>query len=309
MPQGPQAGRKRIRMDPEEMTEHTEVVPNIKEHNPTKTWTDQLSNKAIMKCCNITRSIYKKQTALNRLDEHVSNNTCPPSLTVNVRVMVSEEHQDYMNNKLKEAAETFQTTILKELVTIRKQEMEILNTQLHAVKTEWQDEFKATMNELQMEDLLQENAHLFFNRHLDLFTTELKERIREVRTNVVLQQRKADEKREQDRKNKADKDMKDTLEPDGMQQVLQKLNKLEKEIKLVAKKDNGKPPKKLNGGAKKPPVAKKHTAKAGNGNKKQPPNPKGPTQGRGKGRNDKEAKPKGSTNPSGSRNKPSRKKH
>lgn len=134
-------------------------------HDGTPKWIQKLNSKTIQSTTNITKAMAKKRNAIKKLDEHVSNKTCPSSLRVNVRVMVTEPHQGMMDNVVKNAATQFQEAVLRELVNVRKNELKSLEEDRDNVMQEWQREFETTVDQMNAEGLLPEERMVFISRH------------------------------------------------------------------------------------------------------------------------------------------------
>lgn len=294
MPQGRDGSRKRLRMETGQERPSNVIKPTA---DDTPKWIDTMNKKTTQTIANITKSVCKKKAAIKKLEEHVAKQTCPPSLRVNVRVMVSEPQQEKMDAILKTASEEFQDKVLRQLMEARKEELKILINDRNEALEEWKLKFSTTVNQMDAECLLTEDKNVYLKRHCDKFDLSLKECIRKIQTSFFLQQKEEMDRRAEVREAEAEKEMDETLQDANMKTIMEKLNKLERQV-AGSKKGQGKstkPAAKV-GGANKQRNAQsskkpkpKTPKKIGN----ERPNPNAKTQAKGKGKSHAPAKGKG----------------
>jgi len=120
-------------------------------------WVNNLVQTWLQEIGNLQRSIINKENAIARLEEHLSENTVPASLKINVVVKVTEERQENMDNIMRAAKETFHTTILHALKDIRSEELKKLKEDAAAKVNQWRQEMHTTIVQMQQEKIIDDS--------------------------------------------------------------------------------------------------------------------------------------------------------
>lgn len=292
MPQRPEKRRRDNdgHLSDEDMPAPVDTTTNDSLNPPLPTWARKEMKQALKIWGNIQSSAVKKENAITKLEEHVRNDTVPRSLKINIKVMVSDEHQDEMDKVLADATEQFNVTILDGLKTIRKKELEQLEQDVRDEAQKWKQTFTATVGHMNEEGLLDNDqpVEAFLSKVFTMLQAMSDKHVQDIRTTDFHQRRKELLKQEEREKLRRQDIMREAFESDPEMECLQKqVTKLTGEVSKLSKNLKAKPEKKTqknSGGGKGKEEKKKSQGKKNQGKKNQ--GQKGRTQsnrGNGKG--------------------------
>lgn len=260
MPQRSDGSRKRLRIEeaeagPSNITNQEELGRDI------PAWVYKLMKKPLLQVGDIAKNICKKQVAIQKLEEHVSKGTCPPSLRINILAKVTEDHQNRMDKTIQAATTVFQETILRELVKIRSQELEDMTLSIQDLKEKVINEMKTTLDQMEEEKLL-DNGHDLLKKYKEIFIHKTEELLLKIRTADFHQRKEEIKKKAVHFEKRADVEMEETLADPDLTNLKKKVTMLESKITNMTKKDKGKPGKKTPNSGK---ASKKDHKGKGNG--------------------------------------------
>lgn len=278
----------------------SDTIANPEADEPTPTWITTTINQTVREMGNLQTNICKKLDAIEKLEQHTLKDTFPPSMSIKMKVMVSDDHQERMNADVSEAVKTCQDTILKTLLEIRNKELQSLSKEMETLESKWKETMMTTATQMKEDNILDfASVATYVAKFHSQLKSKADERTQSIRMKHFLEKKKKLEQENKRETEKAQQAMDVTLanpENPGMNDVLKKLINLEKKIGSLQKNPKGKPanPK----AAQSPKSGEKDAPKKGKKGKD--------GHGKGKPKAKKGAKP--STGPSGSKKKPSQKK-
>ena len=300
-PNNPFVSNKRPRME----TETAGPALTEAQDSSLPPWVTKSIDKSVRNVGNIQKAICKKQDAIEKLSDHVTKGTYPPSMQIKMAVMVSEDNQEAMNEVVSQAIVTCQGKIIDFLIRVRNEELKDLLTDLKNIETNWKEETSTTITQMKEDKLLEISvAESILETAEKQLKDKANEKILNVRTKHFLDKKERIGKANAVRTGEAENAMKDTLADPEVIKLQKQITTLEKKFGNLAKNakgSSGKPPKPVQGpnsGNKKSPGGKK--------SENQGKSKKGDESGNGNRKPKKNSKP--STNQSGSKKKPSRKK-
>lgn len=262
MPTRTEGSRKRYRPDAGEAGPSDVVTRHTSSANDIPPWFEKLCNKALMQTGDNVRQTIRKTIAIDALEEHIANSTCPASLQLTTKIMVSAVHQEEMNNTVQAAAQQFHGVILHQLLTIRQKELETLKSELPQIDTNLKDDIQTILTQMYSEKLLtgsiQDNMDKLMTEHNE----RRDKRILHIRTASFHQRKKKLEDDALRQQRKAAMDVEETLKDKDVTALQQKLKVLETKIQVMSKKGQGRPTKKTHTPR---PAKKKNAPKAKTG--------------------------------------------
>lgn len=246
---------------------------------------------------NVSKSIVKVNRAVITLKNHKTVGTYPNSIAVTIKVQVDKEHQNTMNQKVKDATTAFQNTILDAMIESRSQELEDRKKDLDDIKSKFLDFFSRTLRDLREQGIVEKN-----DEECRILTAEVKDTTnhtaqkigKELQLQDYFIDKEKQEKREARQAVVEERRVNETLTDPAVKELQDKVNSLEKKIQ-----DSKEKPKAKN--AAKPKAAAKKGKNAPKG--KGPPQARANGSKKGQGKGNQKPKPRstGSTNPSGSK--------
>lgn len=266
-------------------------------------WVKKTIDKTVRDVGNVQTSICKKREGIQKLEQHVLQDSVPKSMQIKMAIMVTDVHQKKMEEVIQAATKTCQDTVLKALIEIRQAELKNLENDLKSIENKWKEEMSTTLLQMKEDNLLDTtDVVTLANSYHDELKSQANAKVNAVRMKDFLARKQRLEKDNERQQGQANKAMETTLKDPETDKLQKRIKALEKKMGTMAKKAEGKPvqhPKTVQSpkpGTKKTPAAK---TKKGN-----------PSKGRGESgkgnKNPKNSKP--STNQSAQKKKTSRKK-
>jgi len=246
--------------------------------------------KHIVDAEEIFKKMIQKESAIRLLEEHMANNTAPPSMHIQCNIKVGEKYQASLDQAIRQAELDFQKTVIAAGIQARKSEVLDIKKELTELEREWKIDTHTTLTQLN-EEGLNPYPHVTIDHTLaewiNILKTKQDQVEKKLRTNDLLKRRakqkwatqkaaRLEEERtnmilEQPAQNQADDSRIKAMEL--------KVKKLERQLATALPKGGAKPTKAVGGGQSKKPNQKQPHKNGGKGNKAKPGSAKD-TQGR-----------------------------
>jgi hypothetical protein len=231
MPRTEQEGRKRSRLD---LTDTSMMTPATTLETPE--WVRRIDNGALQKLALAQQVCNKKEDLLRQLEGHMDAGTTPTFLKVQVTPTVHQAHQATLDEKVKQAAKVFEQTILREIVSIRKEEVAEAQAGTNRCVTERHQQVDLTVNQLRLEDLgPTQNA---VNNWQLQFINNAEAIVKHEKTKHFHQRRALQEKRLAAATSRAEQNLNRELQDPVLQNLQQQVEKLTKLIEKQNKPDS-----------------------------------------------------------------------
>lgn len=266
MPQGFAGRRKRLRQD---STEVNVDLPSSPMNEELPQWVKKTMDRTLQSISNIERAVYKKEIAISKLEEHRDSNTCPNSLKMSLKVMVTEEKQPAMDTIVNAAVDMCQKTIVNGLIEIRQQELTTLRSDQTRLAEEWNATTKETLTQMKEANILQGDPETILTNFKNSFQALGEKHLQAVKVNCFLQQKKQMEAKDKFEKKTAAAQVDEVLHDPHMSALQDQIKSLQKSVKQLSKNDKVKPSNQGGG-----PSTKKDKGK------KNQPKPQGPRNGK-----------------------------
>ena len=273
------------------------------ETDSTPAWIATATAKTIRNVSNLQNSICKKQDSIDRLEQHIMANTIPASMQVKMAIMVSDEHQTTMNNIVAEAIKVCQVKILNELIVVRKNELQKLQSDMKSLEDKWVEEMATTTQQMIEGKLLDiPDIMVYLKPFHEQLKSKAEQSVLSVKTKHFLIKKEKIEKEYQRKETQAQTAMDTSLVDPTVKKLQDTVERLEKKIGTLSKKEKGKSDTPTKSG-KSPNKGKQKPKRS---NSKDPKSKKG--EGSGKGNPKPKSRSNDSTPQSASKKRNSRKK-
>lgn len=263
-------------------------------------WITDITSQQVAVIKTLVMKILSQKEGIAKLERHLTDKTTPKSLQINVNVQVSKSNQEGIDKVVADAAKRFQETVLNALLKTRERELADMELD-HKTELEYWD----TLVDKKVQ-LLQENGIEVPPRTIDKARDEYESRVNDmttkVKTKFILDKANKEEKNTERQTKHAEQVIEKTLAngqtsnfQKELQQLRNKVNKLQKNAEAKSGKPNpdggprkgGRPPK-PNPKAQKNPKKGTAQTKQSSGSKgasaEKGRNPKGQPQKSGKRR-------------------------
>lgn len=247
MPQEPAGSRKRLRTD---AVEQDANLDNSTMDAKIPDWAEKSMNKTLQSIANLEKSIYKKELAISKLEEHCSNGTCPRSLQIGLKVLVTEEYQIRMDEMVKSAVSQCQKLIMDGLIKVRSEELALLRKNQEQVGQDWKETTSETLKQMAEAGILTETPTTNMEIYNHIFQELGQKKIREAKMECFLHHKRQLELKEKAEIQHAKHRVDEVLKDQEFINLEQKVDKLQRSIQKLSKNEGAKPSQKQGGGPK-----------------------------------------------------------
>lgn len=235
------AARATVRSDGMELTNAGQ--------SPQHDWTISMSAKFLSRIKEKQIEMCKKEKAIRNLESHVNRNTIPKSLKITVKIQVSTEHQEAMDEIVSNATKKWEKTVIEGLLETRRDELETIGCQQSDVMRQWKECLNMTHAQMLAEGLLsQEQSTSMINTQTTEFNKAAQSLIQSIRSKAFFERKEQEEKKAQLECRRAERDLDIDLQDPAVAALQLKIQQLENKVKQLPKKDNAKPNNKKSGG-------------------------------------------------------------
>ena len=226
----------------------------------------QAASKTVVKLKPMMVKSIRKRALIDRIEKSLNNQQALNNLKVNINAVVTPPYQERMNESLNNAVWVFQSTIMKEMISIRQQELKDIQIEIKDVKEQW-NAYKHNYV-CQMFDMGIEVSEKTLAEAKQYLEHSIDEQDRQIKHDHVVRTISNREKDDTEKLNRAEKQVEETLgnQPTSAFERLEKVVlRLSEDVAILKGNDGAKPThtlnrKKVGGGNKKANTQKKRSS-------------------------------------------------